>query len=125
LIVAGIAQLAGIVLECPDPRALAGFYSQLTGLPIIDSDDEWASIGDRKSVTLSFQRAPGFKPPVWPDPGSSMQSHLDLWVADLDLDRAEKSAEALGARKFDHQPNPANFRVMADPAGHPFCLCIT
>lgn len=30
---------------------------------------------------------------------------------------------AAGAKKFDFQPGD-HFRVYADPAGHPFCLCI-
>ena len=51
-----------------------------------------------------------------------MQSHLDFHVGDLDA--AERAALALGARKFDDQPSPENFRVFADPVGHPFCLCI-
>ena len=51
-----------------------------------------------------------------------MQIHLDLYVQE-DLDDAEQQAQQLGAKKFDTQPNPKNFRVMADPAGHVFCLC--
>ena len=119
----GIAQLGGVVLECPDPRSLASFYSQLMGWAVIYGDDDWFMLGesDAQSVKLSFQRAPGHKPPVWPDPTSSMQVHLDLRVGDLDT--AEQNAMGLGATKFDHQPDPTNFRVMADPAGHPFCLC--
>jgi hypothetical protein len=77
--------------------------------------------GDTGSITLSFQRAPDFKPPVWPDPASSMQFHLDLKVDDLDV--AEQSAVQLGATKFEHQPDSDSCRVMADPAGHPFYLC--
>jgi hypothetical protein len=29
----------------------------------------------------------------------------------------------LGARQADQQPRPRRWRVMLDPAGHPFCLC--
>ena len=29
---------------------------------------------------------------------------------------------AIGARKTDAQPEPDEFRVFLDPAGHPFCL---
>jgi hypothetical protein len=72
-------------------------------------------------VRISFQRAPGYQPPAWPDPASPMQFHVD-WVVD-DLDGAEQRALSLGARKFDHQPEPDDFRVFADPVGHPFCLC--
>ena len=119
------AQLAGVVLECTDPRSLAAFYSALMGLPVHDgSDDEWSTVGEQggTGVTLSFQRSPGYKPPTWPDPASSMQIHLDLWVQE-DLDSAEHRAIQLGATRFVEQPFPTNFRVMADPAGHVFCLC--
>ena len=118
------AQLAGIVLECTDPRALASFYSELIGLPVLESDDEWSTVGEQggTGVTVSFQRSPGYEPPTWPDPASSMQMHLDFWVQE-ELDTAEQRAIQLGAKKVDGQPNPTNFRVMADPAGHVFCLC--
>jgi catechol-2,3-dioxygenase len=118
------ARLTGVVLECPDPAALAGFYSQLTGWPILHTDADWCSIGENKDVRplLSFQLAPDYKPPRWPDPASSMQFHLDFTVDDLNS--AEKTALALGATKFAVQPGPDNFLVFADPVGHPFCLCV-
>jgi hypothetical protein len=50
-----------------------------------------------------------------------MQVHLHVRVDDLDA--AEKAVLALGATKFEHQPNPDTSRVFADPAGHVFCLC--
>ena len=122
---ATIAKLSEVVLDCPDPQALARFYTQLTGWQVTHSDDEWCSIGptDGARPRLSFQRAPGYRPPVWPDPGSSMQFHLDFKVDDLDT--AERGAIELGASKFDEQPSPTNFRVLADPVGHPFCLCLS
>ncbi|MET7990769.1 VOC family protein [Amycolatopsis sp. NPDC005232] len=39
-----------------------------------------------------------------------------------DLDNAEREAIRLGATKETHQPGPERFRVLRDPAGHPFCL---
>ena len=47
--------------------------------------------------------------------------HFDFQVADLDAAVAE--AVALGATVADHQPQE-NVRVLFDPAGHPFCLCL-
>jgi len=35
-----------------------------------------------------------------------------------------RKAVALGATKFAHQPGGDDFEVYADPAGHPFCLCV-
>jgi catechol 2,3-dioxygenase-like lactoylglutathione lyase family enzyme len=118
------ARLTGVVLECPDPRALAEFYSQITGWPVVNTDPDWYSIGEDPAARplLSFQLAPNHQPPHWPDPASSMQFHLDFTVDDLDS--AEQATLALGATKFDEQPSPDNFRVFADPVGHPFCLCV-
>jgi hypothetical protein len=47
--------------------------------------------------------------------------HLDFQVGDLDSAVAE--AVALGATVASDQPQP-NVRVLLDPAGHPFCLCL-
>ena len=46
--------------------------------------------------------------------------HLDIAVEDLDT--AVASALALGAQQAQHQPAPDAWRVLLDPAGHPFCL---
>ena len=116
-----VGVLSGVALECRDPAALAGFYSALTGWPVTYADEDWCSVGEDAEAPfhLSFQRAPEHMPPTWPDPHSSMQAHLHFRVADLD--RAEDAALALGATRFEHQPSP-RARVLADPAGHPFCL---
>ena len=50
------------------------------------------------------------------------QIHLDLAVDDLDA--AETEAVRLGARLADEQPAPDRWRVLLDPAGHPFCLTV-
>lgn len=120
-----VAGLSGVILECRDPTALANFYSQLTGWPVVFADPDWCSLGEREEANfhLSFQRSPGHKPPTWPDPASSMQSHLHFRVDDLDA--AERAVLRLGGSKFDHQPEPGRSRVFADPAGHPFCLVPT
>jgi catechol 2,3-dioxygenase-like lactoylglutathione lyase family enzyme len=119
-----IATMHAVVLECPDPAALADFYSKLLGWPVVRQDPDWATIRPDKDdgMRLSFQRAPEYEAPIWPDPASSMQFHLDVTVPDLD--RAEKEAQALGAVKMEHQPDPSDFRVYADPVGHLFCLCV-
>jgi hypothetical protein len=46
--------------------------------------------------------------------------HLDLAVDDLD--EAEAEALRLGAHRAAEQPAPDRWRVLLDPAGHPFCL---
>jgi len=119
----GIATMHAVVLECPDPAALADFYSRLLGWPVVRDDGDWATVRPSadEGMRLSFQQAPGYRAPVWPDPASSMQCHLDVTVDDLD--RAEEETLKPGATKMEHQPEPDDFRVFADPVGHLFCLC--
>jgi catechol 2,3-dioxygenase-like lactoylglutathione lyase family enzyme len=119
----GIATMHAVVMECPDPAALADFYSKLLGWPVVRDDGDWATVqaSEDEGMRLAFQQAPGYRPPVWPDPASSMQYHLDVTVDDLD--RAEEETLKLGATKMEHQPEPDDFRVFADPVGHLFCLC--
>jgi hypothetical protein len=39
-----------------------------------------------------------------------------------DIDVAVARAVALGARQAEYQADPSRWRVLLDPAGHPFCL---
>lgn len=127
-----IGRLENLVLEARDPRALAAFYSELLGMPVTGTDDDWMDLGTRPGLVVSFQRAPDHQPPRWPDPASSMQFHLDIGVDDIE--EAEAKVLALGATRLPwgsaeeaaqgmRPPGPSGFRVYADPAGHPFCLC--
>ncbi|WP_406372396.1 VOC family protein [Streptomyces sp. NBC_00647] len=115
-----LAKLGAVVLDCPDPRALAAFYAEVLG-GSVTGDDDWTDLELPGGRTLAFQAAPGHVPPRWPAPDASQQFHLDLTVEDLDL--AEKGVLALGARPLDTEDRSRSFRVYADPAGHPFCLC--
>jgi catechol 2,3-dioxygenase-like lactoylglutathione lyase family enzyme len=111
-------KLSNVTLECPDAGRLAAFYAEITGGRITFLHDSWATVrcpGGR----IDFQTSPGHVAPAWPDVASSMQSHLDFDVDDLDA--TERRVLAAGATKFDVQPNE-HCRVYADPAGHPFCL---
>ncbi|TQN33359.1 hypothetical protein FHX37_3374 [Haloactinospora alba] len=125
-------RLGAVVVEARDPRALARFYANLLDLPITSAEDDWVDVGHTGATRLSFQLAPEHQPPAWPDPASPMQFHLDIDVDDIDA--AEATALELGATRLPWPPewdDPApesgertdGFRVYADPAGHPFCLC--
>ena len=110
-------------MEAPDPGALAKFYMDLLGWPIVHEEPGTAVIGTPGNTSfLVFQQADGCRPPIWPPaPGDQRpMMHLDFQVGDLEDAQAE--AVALGATVADHQPHE-NVRVMFDPAGHPFCLC--
>lgn len=121
---AGIAELRAVVLDCPDPLALAEFYRGLVGGEITYADDEWVSLRDGGAVRLSFQQAPDYQPPTWPEPERPQQFHIDVTVDDVD--RAEAEVLALGARRHPVQPGEDGgepWRVYLDPVGHLFCLC--
>jgi hypothetical protein len=62
-----------------------------------------------------MQRVDRYEPPLWP--GRAIV-HLDL-TAD-DIDAATERALSLGASRSE-QPDP-RWRVLLDPAGHPFCM---
>ncbi|CAM5657163.1 MULTISPECIES: VOC family protein [Streptomyces] len=117
-----LAKLGVVVLDCPDPRALARFYAEvLGGTAKAEEDGSWVSLKVPGGQDLAFQAAPGFVPPKWPAPDASQQFHLDLDVEDLDA--AEQGVLALGATVLDAEDRSRSWRVYADPAGHPFCLC--
>jgi catechol 2,3-dioxygenase-like lactoylglutathione lyase family enzyme len=113
----------GAAIEAPDPAALAAFYTELLGWPIVHEEPGTAVIGTPGGGSfIVMQQAEGYEPPVWPPvPGAQRpMMHFDFQVGDLEDAVAE--ATALGAKLADHQPQE-NVRVMFDPAGHPFCLC--
>lgn len=117
-----IARFPGLVIDCPDPAALAGFYGELLGWNLKD-DGDWAEIRPEDgSNCISFQQVEDYRAPEWPGQALPQQMHLDLMVQDLD--EGEKEAIRLGASKPDTQPG-TTFRVFLDPAGHPFCLCVS
>ena len=119
---AGIARLRTIALDCPDPQALGRFYGELLGWEVTYSDEEWVNLSG-PGGRLSFQLAPDYVAPTWPDPAVPQQMHVDVTVDDVDA--AELAVLALGATKTAEQPGvpDGNWRVYLDPAGHPFCLC--
>ncbi|MEE2039872.1 VOC family protein [Nocardiopsis sp. CT-R113] len=121
-----IGHLRTIAIDCPDPDALAGFYSELLGLPLSGGDDQWVVIGGGEGQPrLAFQRVQDHRPPAWPDPDHPQQMHFDITVDDIEA--AEERVLALGATPLARvEEDPGDlFRVYADPAGHPFCLEFT
>jgi predicted enzyme related to lactoylglutathione lyase len=117
------AKLGAVVLDCPDPHALADFYAEVLGgtVEADPSDARWVDLKVPGGQALAFQAAPGYVAPKWPAPERSQQFHLDLAVEDLDA--AEEGVLALGATPLDATDRTRTWRVYADPAGHPFCLC--
>jgi hypothetical protein len=117
-----LARLGMICLDCEDPASLAAFWAGLLGGEVTPVDDDVVVVGN-KGTPVAALRVPGYQPPTWPSGEIPKQVHLDLAVGVGELDAAEAGAIRLGARRAGEQPRPGRWRVMLDPAGHPFCLC--
>jgi hypothetical protein len=115
-----MARLGMICLDCDDPAGLAEFWAKLLGGKAAPVNGDVVVVGNAV-MPVAALRVPDYQPPTWPGNGTPKQIHLDLAVEDLDA--AEAEAILLGARRADEQPRPTRWRVMLDPAGHPFCLC--
>ncbi len=115
-----IGSLEMIVIDCPDPRAMARFYSELVGAEIVGYDEEWTEIAVPGAThpLAAFQQVADYAPPQWPGQSVPQQMHLDVRVGDIDV--AEAAVLALGATRTG--AGAATYRVYLDPAGHPFCL---
>ncbi len=133
--------LRAVVLDATDARALGEFYRQLLGYEYRPGDeppaggapdphgDDWLVLRDPSgSARLAIQRVDELPASTWPEPAVPQQLHLDMTVADTDdLARQHDRALALGATELeDRSRNPDEpLYVLADPAGHPFCIFVS
>ncbi|MFJ5924741.1 VOC family protein [Kitasatospora sp. NPDC092948] len=113
---------SAVTFDCPDPAELARFYGAATGLPVRYASDGFVLLGRDDAAGLGFNRVADHRPPSWPDESGAKQAHLDLGVDDLDA--AQARLVALGAVLPEFQPDPERWRVLLDPAGHPFCVSV-
>ena len=125
-------------IDAPNCRALAEFYRELLGLSYRPGDEaptdgrpddaDWLVLldGDGRRV-MAVQRKPDTRAPTWPSEEVPMQMHMDFAVPSReDLQRHRRRAEQLGARLLHDRTEDADepLYVLADPAGHPFCLLV-
>ena len=116
-----VGKLASVSLDCGDTRELADFYQALLGMQrVFEAPDASIIALTDGSSFVTMMHIDNHVAPTWPDPGQQQQMHLDISVTDLP--GAAASAVALGAREAEHQAGPDIWRVLIDPAGHPFCL---
>ncbi|BBX67648.1 VOC family protein [Mycolicibacterium psychrotolerans] len=116
-----VGRLGATSIDCPNPAELADFYAALLGMRrLVETPDGGVVAITDGAAILAMMRVDPYVAPTWPAGDQPQQMHLDVSVDDLD--RAIAAAEGLGARQAAGQPQPALWRVMLDPAGHPFCL---
>jgi catechol 2,3-dioxygenase-like lactoylglutathione lyase family enzyme len=136
--VSGYPVLLHTAIDAQDCRGLAEFYRHLLGLhyrageePPTDGgtdDADWLVLldGDGNRV-VTIQEKKDTTPPTWPSENVPMQMHMDFRVSTVeDLERQRERAESLGAAVLYNrsQDDGEPLYVMADPAGHPFCLLV-
>ncbi|HEY7592563.1 MAG TPA: VOC family protein [Actinophytocola sp.] len=114
-----VARLGMVSLDCAETVPLAEFWAGLLDGAVIGGDEQ-VSVVRAGGMMIAMIRVPGYRQPTWPGGDTPKHIHLDLAVRDLD--EAEAEALRLGATKAEHQPQPDQWRVFHDPAGHPFCL---
>jgi len=126
-------ELVQTALDATDARGLAEFYRELLGLryrlgdePPADAD--WLVLTDAAGTRrLAFQQVDDLPRTTWPDRTVPQQLHLDMRVPDVAaLERQRDRALALGAeiRRDGHDDPEEPIYVLADPAGHPFCIFV-
>jgi catechol-2,3-dioxygenase len=116
---APLARLGGVSLDADDPQSLAAFWRDVLELEVIFESEDFVALKGA-GVLVTTQRVADHRPPDWPAATVPKQIHFELAVTDLDA--VEGRAIELGAVKSGTQPNPDVWRVLHDPAGHPFCL---
>ncbi|MFY9913764.1 MAG: VOC family protein [Nocardioidaceae bacterium] len=114
--------LAMVTIDCADPGPVSDFWAELTGWETTYRDDNYAMLKG-PDTALGFGRVEGYEPPDWPNRRGTKQFHLD--VATTDIPATERRCVELGATVPRDQPGENRWRVLLDPAGHPFCLTDT
>ena len=132
--------LAAVVVDTTDARQTAEFYRKLLGYSYRPGDEppppnlpdprgaDWLVLYDQSGQPrLSFQQVDELHRTTWPLPDVPMQLHIDLAVPNSEeLAHHYQRALALGARLLLDRSDDSHeeLYVLADPAGHPFCIVV-
>jgi len=116
-------KLGAIVLDSNNSDELSSFYAQLLGWTKHIYDEEWIIVksDNGEGTPLVFQKIKDYEHPIWPVKQGQQQQmlHLDFYVDDVEA--GVRHAISCGAKLSDVQLEDG-WRVMLDPAGHPFCI---
>ena len=120
-----------VALDAADHLAEAAFWAAVFDGEVGDEPDwdDWRTVKVDGRTIIAVQQAPDHVAPEWPsdDPTrQQQQAHLDIYVDQAEVAAAEAEVLELGARLLQGHEDvtaPEGFRVYADPAGHPFCIC--
>jgi len=134
----GFPVLMHTALDSTDVRGLAEFYRELLGLQYrpgdepptdgsVDDEDWLVLVDDDGNRKLAFNQVDQLARSTWPSEEVPKQMHLDFRVPTVEeLQRHRERAEQLGATLVHDRTADAGepLYVLADPAGHPFCILV-
>ncbi|CCQ14054.1 putative uncharacterized protein [Rhodococcus sp. AW25M09] len=109
--------VAGTSLDCAEPAELARFYLALLGGELLWENPESSGIRTHAGMNIVAQKVANYIAPVWP---STSIVHFDLNAGGSLVESVAYAVEC-GATEAAEQPDP-RWRVLLDPAGHPFCI---
>src|SRR5450631_69885 len=74
-------RLHHVVLDCPDPRALVRLYCALLNHPITYASADFVVVDASDTTSgLTFELAPDYRGPTWPNAAVPRRMHLDILV---------------------------------------------
>ncbi|GAA3042003.1 VOC family protein [Actinokineospora globicatena] len=112
--------IAGVTIDCADPRTLAGFWTKALGFEVAqDFDGEFLFLGppgarQGEAVFIGLQRVPEER-------AGKNRVHLDFHTED----RAAEVARLVGLGATDageHEVPGLAWTVLRDPEGNEFCV---
>lgn len=126
-------------LDATDCRELAEFYRAFLGLRYRPGDEpsedgsaddaDWLVLIDESGRrVLAFNRVESLARPTWPTDEVPKQMHQDFRVPSVaELEEQRRRAVELGAvMLYDRSGDEDEpLYVLADPAGHPFCVLVS
>lgn len=121
--------LSSIVIDSDDANKLSDFYQKLLGWEkkVYDHGENgiWITLRSKNESTtrLVFQQIENYQRPTWPDEDNKQQQmiHMDFYSDNVEKD--VKHALNCGASLAKYQSG--DWKVLIDPAGHPFCIVPT
>jgi catechol 2,3-dioxygenase-like lactoylglutathione lyase family enzyme len=104
-------------IDCADAYTLAGFWSEVLGLPLHEDDHP----GDEEALI----EAAGLLFVTVAEPKTAKNRiHFDIQPQDRTRDEEVERLLGLGAKLFDdrRKPDGTGWAVLADPEGNEFCV---
>ena len=112
-----------VTFDCADPRALASFWGQVTGWPVIEEpqpgyEESAVGVPGEGRPRLYFVKVPERKT-------AKNRLHLDLMPSDRTQDEEITRLVGLGATISSDRRPEFGWVILADPEGNEFCVEIS